>query len=274
MSPLTLVLKRRPARPVDLSPLTPDRLAGKGVEEIQGIPLRSGNQTLSVLDLFELSGGEPETLVIRGGSERLVGIGTGMSAGIIEVHGRAGDYLGRELRGGTIRVRGSIGDAAAMGMRGGYIEVTGDAGSYLGAAEPGAAEGMSEGVVVIGGRAGDRIGDRMRRGVVVIRGDAGDYVGSRMRGGTIMVMGRTGRHPGLGMRRGTIVLGRRPAALSATFNSSGLLKMEFLRLLFRQLANSYRRLAFLRGLGPEAERFMGDQAYGGKGEVLVLQSLS
>lgn len=272
MSALTLTLRRRLVRHVDLAPITPDRLDGKALEEIEGIPLTSGNQKFSLTDLFELSGSETATLVIRRSSEKLVGIGTGMSAGSIEVYGRAGDYLGRDLRGGSVRVRGHVGDGAAMGMRGGCVEITGDAGHYLGAAEFGAPEGMSEGIVMIGGRAGDRIGDRMRRGIIVIEGDAGDYIGSRMRGGTIVVMGRTGQCPGLGMRRGTIVLGRRPASLSATFNSSGLLKMEFLRLLFRQLSSTYRRLSFLRSFGPEAERLMGDFAYGGKGEVLLLQN--
>ncbi|MDQ3774496.1 MAG: hypothetical protein M3461_09090, partial [Pseudomonadota bacterium] len=42
----------------------------------------------------------------------------GMSEGRIEVHGSAGDYLGREMRGGHIRVRGSAGHCAGQGMRG------------------------------------------------------------------------------------------------------------------------------------------------------------
>ncbi|MGH8606153.1 MAG: hypothetical protein ACREX9_01635 [Gammaproteobacteria bacterium] len=71
---------------------------------------------------------------------------------------------------------------------------------------------------------------------------------------------------------GTIVLAERPVEVPATFNSSGKLKMEFLRLLFRELGRSFRSLAFLRTYGPLSERPIGDLSAGGKGEVLVLLS--
>jgi hypothetical protein len=43
-----------------------------------------------------------------------------------------------------------------------------------------------------------------------------------------------------------------------------------LRLLFKQLSSMHNRLRFLKDFGPEAERFVGDMALGGKGELLVL----
>ncbi|MGH8538541.1 MAG: hypothetical protein ACREXM_19370 [Gammaproteobacteria bacterium] len=106
-------------------------------------------------------------------------------------------------------------------------------------------------------------------------GNTGDFLGGALAGaleGMSEVLGQSGCYPGIGMRRGTIVFARKPAEISATFNSCGVLKMEFLRLLFRQLSNSYRKLALLRTIGPEAERFNGDLALGGKGELLVLHS--
>jgi formylmethanofuran dehydrogenase subunit C len=157
-------------------------------------------------------------------------------------------------------------------MRDGLIEVSGNVGDFAGGALPGATEGMNEGTILVSGNAGHRAGDRMRRGMLVVKGGAGDYLGSRMKGGTIVVLGPTGRSVGLGMRRGTIVLAERPIEVPATFHSSGKLKMEFLRLLFRELGRSFRSLAFLRTYGPLSERLIGDLSAGGKGEVLVLLS--
>jgi formylmethanofuran dehydrogenase subunit C len=131
---------------------------------------------------------------------------------------------------------------------------------------------MNEGTIVVSGKVGHRAGDRMRRGMVVVKGDAGDYLGSRMKGGTLLVLGEAGRGVGLAMRRGTVILGHRPAEIPATFSSSGTLKMEFLRLLFRELAGSFRGLASLKTYGPLSERLIGDLSAGGKGEVLVLLS--
>jgi formylmethanofuran dehydrogenase subunit C len=104
----------------------------------------------------------------------------------------------------------------------------------------------------------------------VIKGDTDHYCGSRMLAGTILVLGGVGTSPGLGMRRGTLVLASRPSHIAATFNSCGILKVEFLRLLFKQLSSMHNRLKFLKDFGPEAERFVGDMALGGKGELVVL----
>jgi hypothetical protein len=138
-----------------------------------------------------------------------------------------------------------------------------DIGDFAGGAALGAIEGMNEGTILVSRNAGHRTGDHMRRGMLVVKGGAGDHLGSRMKGGTIVVLGPTGRSVGLGMRRGTIVLGQRPVEIPATFHSSGKLKMEFLRLLFRELGRSFWSLAFLRTYGPLSERLIGDLSAGG-----------
>lgn len=114
----------------------------------------------------------------------------------------------------------------------------------------------------------------MRRGTVLVLGSAGEFAGSRMQAGTIIILGRTGRYPGHGMRRGTIVLAKQPAQFPLTFASCGNLKMEFLRLLFKQLAGRDSEFAFFRQFGPEAHRLAGDRASGGQGEILVLLNAS
>lgn len=272
MKPLTFKLLRQPAFKVDLGVLTPDGLAGKTLAEIRRLPLAAPGQTLCVGDLFEVSGSDRESLQFRRSTDRVRNIGRDMTHGSIEVHGHAGHYLGRHMRGGRITVTGDAGDWVASGMVSGRIDISGNVGNYLGAAYPDERFGMTNGLVTVWGNAGDRIGDRMRRGQILVCGDAGDYIGGRMIAGTILVLGKCGRNIGYRMKRGTIVLRGSNPHLSPGFSSCGLLKMEFLRLLFKQTANMGRRFAFFRNFGPEVRRYAGDLTCDGKGEIFVLQN--
>ena len=271
MSALTLTLTARLAESVDMSPLVPDRLRGLRGGEIGALGLRCGNRTLRVRDIFRVAGGDAGRLRVLGSTARLDAVGAGLQAGLIEVDGPVGAQLGSQMAGGSIRVDGDAGVWAGCGMSGGTITITGKAGDFVGAALPGERAGMTAGTIHIHGDAGDRVGDRQHRGLIIVEGDVGDYCGSRMLAGTIMVLGASGRYVGAGMRRGTIILRHRPRLIAATFNSCGALEMEMLRLLFRQLPRVHRRLASLKALRPLAERFAGDLAVGGKGEVLILQ---
>lgn len=271
MSALTLTLTACPAESVDMSPLVPDRLRGLRTADVGALRLRCGNRTLRVREIFRVASGEAGRLRVLRSTARLDAVGAGLQAGVIEVHGPVGAQLGRKMAGGSIRVDGDAGVGAGCGMSGGSITITGRAGDFVGAALPGEAAGMTAGTIYIRGDAGDRVGDRQQRGLIVIEGDVGDYCGSRMLAGTIIVLGAAGRYVGAGMRRGTIILRHRPRLIGATFNSCGGLKMEILRLLFRQLPRAHRRLASLKAMKPLAERFAGDLAVGGHGELLVLQ---
>lgn len=271
MTALTLTLAQAPVQCMDLSPLTPDRLRGKKINEIRKIHITSGSQKLAVQDLFTLSGKDANHITIRRSCNKLCYIGAGMTDGMIEVYGSVGDYLGKGMRAGTIKVRGNAGHWVGTGMYGGTIGIMGRAGDYLGAALPSEQTGMHNGTILVTGNAGDRIGERMRRGMIIIKGDVGDYCGSCMLAGTILVLGGTGNAPGFGMKRGTLVLANKPVHITASFNSCGLLKMEFLRLLFKQVSKMNRHLVMLKEFGPLAERLVGDLAHGGKGEILILQ---
>ena len=88
----------------------------------------------------------------------------------MQIYGDVGAYLGQGMTGGRIELFGSAGIYAAAQMRGGTIHVTANVGDFLGAALPGDAAGMEDGVVLVGGDAGDRVGDRMRRGLIAVRG--------------------------------------------------------------------------------------------------------
>jgi formylmethanofuran dehydrogenase subunit C len=269
MKALVLTLKERPAQRVDLSSLTPERLAGQTKAAIAAMEVASGNQRLRVDKLFKISGNPGTEIEIRGGCDLLDNIGAGMTQGRMLVKGDAGAYLGAGMSGGTIEVRGSTGAYAATGMRDGEIRIGGSAGDFLAAALPGDHQGMRGGLVLVRGNAAERAGDRMRRGMLLIEGNAGDYCASRMVAGTIAVWGSVGRFPALAMRRGTLLLQQPLAAQLPTFNESGTFPFTFLTLLMR----SWRGLPGKFGSAPlsawQFRRLMGDLANDGRGEILI-----
>lgn len=273
MNPLVFKLKIRPEFTLDVSPLTPDNLSRKSKTHIKKINLSYGKQKIPVVQLFSITGADPENIKIMGRSDKLICVGHSMSHGNIEVHGDVGNFTGQYMRGGYIHIQGNAGAWVGNCMLNGRINIDGNVGDYLGAGLPGDPHGMSDGLIYISGNAGDRVGDRMRRGIIIIRGKAGDYCGSRMVAGTIIVLDKAGKYSGFGMKRGTIILAKKPRHISATFQSSGNLKIQFLRLLFKQLSEMGKQLGFFNKYGPEAHRFTGDLASNGKGEILILQTI-
>lgn len=274
MTPLTLTLRRNTHARIDMSPLTPDRLGGLARDAIARIRLNSGRRRVSVGDLFDMAGRDASTLQIHRSTGQLFRVGCQMRSGTLEIRGNAGDNLGEGMQGGEIRVRGDAGEWAGASMLGGRISVQGSVGHRAGAALPGQLTGMKDGMILVEGDAGDRVGERMRGGTIVILGGTGAFMACRMTAGTIIVMDRPGQHVGLGMKRGTLVMGRKPVTAPAGFQSAGALKMEFLRLLFKQLSGTGKKLAIFRSFGPEAIRMTGDLTTGGKGEILVLLNAS
>ncbi len=272
MSALTLTLKTPPRQRVDLSALTPERLHGLGADAVGALALPSGNQTIAAGDLFAIAGDDASRIVIRGATARLDFIGRGMREGTIVVEGDAGAGLGQGMAGGVLRVSGNVDAWAAAAMAGGRIEIGGDAGDFLGAAVPGGMRGMAGGVVTVRGRTGDRAADRMRRGIILVGGGAGAYAGSRMIAGTLAVLGDTvGDFPGFAMKRGTLMLRRLPPRMLPSFADCGRHDFGFVRLLARA-AGDDRQVRVVQELGSRMRRLFGDEAAGGKGEILVWQS--
>lgn len=266
MKTLVLTLRQRPRQRLDLAPLVPDLLAGQSAAEIAGIPLQTTREPVSVGDVFRVRMGDPASIRIEGGDDRLDGIGTGMSTGEIAVEGDVGLRAGRHMRGGRLIISGSAGPWAASGMRGGMIKIGGNADERLGGPLPGGVAGMRGGMVVVHGNAGERAGDRLRRGTIVIEGRAGPYAGSRMIAGTLMVRGGAGPLPGYLMRRGTIVLGHE-TELSPGFVDSGTHDLVALRLLSALVAPHSPALARL--LRRPLRRLAGDMAVLGLGEIFT-----
>ncbi|MEQ8230093.1 MAG: formylmethanofuran dehydrogenase subunit C [Gammaproteobacteria bacterium] len=269
MTRLELTLATAPVGALDLSPLTPHALAGMTADQIRRLRLRHGTRSTPLGDLFAVNGTAGDVLALRGLTSGCLRAGAGLESGTVEVTGNPGDELGRDMRGGSIQVRGNVGDGVGLGMQGGLIRVNGSAGDRIGGMLPGATRGMNEGTIIITGDAGERVGERMRRGLIVVCGDTGGYTGDRMLAGTIIVLGACGPHAGAGMRRGSLLLSERPATMPATFNPCGAFALTFVPLLAQHLAGIDRRLARRIGDFARAERWCGDMAYGGKGEILL-----
>lgn len=266
MSGLTLTLRAPPEQRLDLSGLVPDKLAGLEVPAIERLEIGTTREVVRVGDIFAVQSGDPENIVIAGGSERFDRVGEGMRGGALLLEGNAGMRAGRALAGGRVTITGSVGPFAASGMVDGLLEIGRDAGAFLGGPLAGERAGMRGGIVLVRGGTGDRAADRLRRGLIVIAGDAGRHAGSCMIAGTLVILGGAGEGLGTLMRRGTILLGR-PRDLAPSFVRVGHATAVFQRLLSRALAPVSPGAASL-AIAPSS-RFSGDMASLGRGEVFM-----
>ena len=269
MIALTFSLKAKLMQRVDCSALTPDGLRGKTGAEIGRIELPIGNTCIAVAELFKIKGGDPERIVFSGDGRKLDRIGAAMAGGEIVVEGCAGDYLGLGMKGGVLRVAEDAGIFAACEMRGGVLRIDGNAGDFVGGGLPGERRGMFGGTVVVTGNVGARAGDQMRRGMILVAGNAGDYLGSRMSGGTIVVLGNVSAFAGYAMKRGTLLLSQLPTDLPSTFNDCGVHPFGFLALLMPAIHRHGGAFAELKFATNRAQRWMGDLANIGRGEIIV-----
>lgn len=266
---LILTLKETPPRRVDLSPLS--QVQGKALEEIARFELWMGRERLLLEELFELSGEVSDRVVLKGGSRKLDFLGAHASGMAFEVEGDLGDYVGLKSRNCRIEVRGGVGDFAGAEMEGGTLIVSGNAGHFAGAALPGDRRGMRDGLLLIRGDAGDRLGDQLRSGNLLVEGSAGDFCASRVIAGTVAVMGKVGRLPGYGLRRGTLLLWEAPGEVPPTFGDCGVATFLYLRLWFEswQRMGLESRFASPEAAFTRARKLGGDLAAVGHGEILI-----
>ena len=155
------------------------------------------------------------------------------------------DFIGHKMTRGKITIEGDCGDFLGSQMRGGRI--------------------------ICQGNAKDRVGDQMRRGLILIDSSAGDYCGSRMIAGTIGVYGSVGRYVGFAMKRGTILL-TQTHKLHSTIQDCGTHTLPFLALLFKSFHALPSQFATIKNL--RVQRYAGDLACNGNGEILVLSKSS
>jgi formylmethanofuran dehydrogenase subunit C len=204
---LTLTLRAEPPARIAAGGLAPERLRGLDAAEVAALTVRCGRQTLSLGDLFHVSGAGDEQLWLAGDLRQVDGIGAGMTRGRVLVEGSCGDHLGARMSGGEITVRGDAGAWAGAEMAGGLLRIWADAGARLGGGYPGVREGMTGGEIIVFGDAGEEAGACMRRGLVVVGGRTGSGAGLRMLAGTVIALRGIGAEAGIGNKRGSLVSG-------------------------------------------------------------------
>ena len=258
-----------PRYAVEAEVLTVDRLAGLSAAALARLPIVVGNRAEPLGDLFRVEGDGAEEIVVEGDLSRFALVGAGQTRGTLRVLGPVGPGAGSGLAGGALLIEGDAGERAGEGMRGGVLRIGGAAGALLGAPRPGERRGIDRGVILVEGRAGPMAGYRMRRGTVAVLGEAGEGAGTGMIGGTMILAAGAGGGAGALMTRGTIVLGR-PQEPLPTFRPSGRGTFSFLRPYRDALAAAGAAGAVLSLAGGH-ERYVGDLAAGGLGEILIAE---
>ena len=266
---ITLTLKEAPTVPLEAELLSPDTIAPLTIDEIRALPVHLGKRRRRVDDFFAVDGVPGDELEIRGDVGRVKWIGHGMTRGLVRIDGHAGMHLGSAMTGGAIEVSGNAGDWLGAEMSGGVIRVRGNAGGQVGAAYRGSLSGMTDGTILIDGSAGLEVGMRMKRGTILVGGPVRDFAGLQMKGGTIVLQSGAELRTGAWMNRGTII-SLRPIPLLPTFSYAATYNPTFVRLYAKRLATLGYTLPYDERDGTY-QRYTGDAAVPGRGEILVWQ---
>jgi len=264
---IVLTLKEQPSVPLEAEALCPDAIAGLAPDAVRGLPVFLGKRQCRLDDFFDVNGAGSDELEIRGDAHNVKWIGRGMTRGSILIKGNAGMHLGAYMKGGTIEVTGNASDWVGAEMSDGLIRIRGNAGGQVGAAYRGSASGMQDGTILIDGSAGIEVGMRMKRGTIAVKGPVRDFAGLQMKGGTIFLMDGAEIRTGAWMVRGTIV-SLTEIQILPTFSYACTFNPVFLNLYAKQLET----LGFSipnEGRAGVYQRYIGDAAVPGKGEILV-----
>ncbi len=267
-SGLHLKLRSAPKTRLDLSALVPHKLADQATSGIENTVLPAGSTSYKVGDVFDVGGAPGDRIVIEGCQPTFDFVGAELTDGTIIIEGDTGAYCGHRMRSGTIEVHGNAAPFLASNLRGGLITVKQNAGDHLGAPIAGERDGIAGGTVLVFGTIGDYAGERMRRGTIVAKSNIGAFAGARMKGGTIWATNGFGEKAGALMRRGTLI-SPTPVALLPTFVDCGHHDLVAMQLINRHLEATLGDNAPPKINGP-VQKFAGDMASLGKGEVLIV----
>jgi formylmethanofuran dehydrogenase subunit C len=269
---ITLTLKSPPEVPLEAEALSPDVTATLAHDALCALPVFHGKHQRRLDDFFEVDGAASDALEIRGDAAKVKWIGRGMTRGHIRIVGNAGMHLGAHMKGGTIEVSGHASDWVGAEMTAGLIRIAGNAGGQAGAAYRGSSAGMKGGTILIGGSAGLEVGMRMRRGLIAVAGPVRDFAGLQMKGGTLFLLGGAEIRTGAWMVRGTIV-SLKPIRLLPTFAYASASVPTFLRIYAKHLRTFGIAIPWEVEDG-SYQRFTGDAAVPGKGEIFLWQPRS
>lgn len=264
---VSLKLKKSPTLPLTVDALNPDRINHLPHDALEQRLVRHGNRQEPVTEWFDVAG-SAEDLVVRwhGQLQRVHGIGAGMTAGHVEIHGGAGRHVASRMSGGTVDAFHDVGDFCGAEMRRGLVRVRGSAADFAGAAYPGSAQGMRGGTLLVHGSVGRQAGQRMRRGLMGVGQNAGPWLAADMLAGTIVVGGAAELPIGAQMRRGTIViLGQSTADPLPNFRAAYHGQPLAIQLVLRELQSLDFPLP--DSAWQQLQQFSGDLLEGGRGEL-------
>lgn len=122
-------------------------------------------------------------------------LGALLNGSTIEVFGNGQDLTGNTMNSGRIIVHGGVSDVTGLAARGGEILIRGSAGYRTGIHMK---EFKGTGpTIIIGGRAGDYLGEYMAGGTMLVLGIdiidrpiIGQHIGAGMHGGRMFIMGK------------------------------------------------------------------------------------
>ena len=128
--------------------------------------------------------------------------------------------------------------------------------------------GIRSGEVVVEGSAGEEVGARMRRGVIAVTGDVGARAGLGTIAGSVVIFGTADAECGLWSKRGSIVA-MGSTTVSPTYRYACTYQPPYLRLMLTRLRHRFALPVEARHLDGFYDRYSGDFAELGKGEILV-----
>ncbi len=254
-----------------MSPITPQQCL-TSAKTVLKIMLKTTSGIYRLGELFDITLGEPDKLMLINSCEQLDYVGAQMSSGEMVVEGNAGDYFAYKLSGGNLRLNGNAGNYLASAMRNGRLDIYGNVGDYAGAPQAGRMQGQCGGTVIIHGNAGKRLGDRMRRGMMIVSGEVDEYCASRMIAGSIVVLGEIGAHFGIGMRRGSLIVAGNINFSEVDYFSEPIeQEIVFMALMLRHIQTLDSAFESIP-LEYQIQRCVGDLTVGGLGEILLIPS--
>lgn len=246
---IRLSLRQPVTEPLDARNLFAGDWASLNPVDLLTRHLETGDGQLAAGELLTASGTPDGMATLEGDFSRFNWLGAGLQRGTLEVHGQVGDYAG-------------------AGMSGGAVVVAGDAGSFAGSAEAGRKRGMTGGEIIIRGSAGENTGTAMRRGLIAVGGTTGAFAGYTMLAGTILAFGPFGSDAGLLSKRGTLVsLGG--IRTGPTYRRACTLAPDWLRMVLVRLRDTFGMPVTPAQLDGQYDRFSGDFAELGRGEILA-----
>ena len=145
MKPLVLKCKIKDKQRLDMSWLS--RIDTTNLSDIKNRSISYGSKIYKLSQLFDISGNNYNSIVIKNSNQRLDNIGNNLKDKEITIFGDTGFGLAKGMYSGKIILHGNTGKNACSGMRGGSVHILGSAGDGLCSLPTGMNEGLVDGFI-------------------------------------------------------------------------------------------------------------------------------